>query len=185
MKKLLLLLALAGFAYWQFGKAKTATTLADGTRQITVEAGGAKAVLAVGERFEEGYVLFGANNGVIFGDALLSGLPQGAAKKLYARYPDLGRCNSAGTAELQGRVESFNAVAADRAVKAQLADALGEVRRRSGSAESRVCIKLTASVLGIRELEQGGAPLQFDDSALAGHYLIEKLDTVECGEITG
>lgn len=185
MKKLLLLLALAGLAYWHFGKPRPATTLADGTRVLTVEAGGARAVLAVGERFEEGYVLFGANGGVVFGDALLSGLPRGAARKLYARYPDLGRCNSAGSAELQGRVESFNAVAADRGVKTRLTEAMGEVRRRAGSAESRVCIRMTGSVLGIKTLEQGGAPMQFDDSVLSGHYLVEKLETVDCGEVTG
>jgi hypothetical protein len=179
MKKLILIIVILCIGYWYYTKPKQAIS-ATGGHQITVKSNGFKAELSIGAPLAEGYVLFGAGEGSAFGDATLSGLPQHTAKSLYRSYPDLDRCNSAGNAELRRGMERVNVVVADRSIKSKLADIMGDVRRREGTASSRVCIKMSGKALDILELKHMGESFTYDDSVLKGHALIEALDVVEC-----
>jgi len=180
--RFLILILLIALGWHYFASPKTRVQHAAGG-EIKVTRGGVDATLAAGEALDETWMLFGADPGIVFGDAFFSGLPLSVARSLSVRYPDLGRCDSASASELHSRLQNVNLIAADPAVDNVLREAQSDYARRLNSNAARLCLAVQGRRVNVSHLESGGSPMTFDDSLLHGHYLIDQARLVDCATV--
>lgn len=177
--RLLILILLIALGWHYFASPKAGVKHASGG-EVKVTRNGVDATLSPGEPLDETWMLFGADPGMVFGDAFFSGLPLTAARSLSARYPDLGRCDSASSPELHSQLQRVNLIAADPAAEGVFREARSDYARRLNSNTARLCLAVQGRRMNVKQLETGGASMNFDDSILSGHYLIDRARLVDC-----
>lgn len=177
--RLLIPIILIALGWHYFASPKARVQQSSGG-EITVSRNGVDATLAAGESLDETWMLFGADPGIVFGDAFFSGLPINTARSLSARYPDLGRCDSASSPELHSSLQRVNLIAADPAAEGVFREARSDYARRLNSNSERLCLAVQGRRMNVKQLEAGGSPMTFDDSILSGHYLIDRARLIDC-----
>lgn len=182
--KIVVVAAVIAIAAWQIN-ARLKSSVAVKGDAIVVEAGSVSAHLQAGAAVEETMVLFGADPGAVFGDALISGLPLKRARALYSEHPDLGRCDSPGKSEVHNAMVVFNLVAAGNPVRKSLDEVRASVKERVGTNASRVCLTVKGKKLSVQSIDHSGTPVTFDDGAIAGHLLVEFATARDCSQVLG
>jgi hypothetical protein len=127
-------------------------TSVDG-RQVVRDAGQLEATFSRFGTLDDAYMLFGGDanehrNSLTHG--IFAGLPIRHARLISARYPDFHMCKSPGAREAQSLTEDLTVVAANRAARSGLEEAIRLFHQRIRGDGERTCVRVS------------GAPLQLD-----------------------
>jgi hypothetical protein len=122
-------------------------------RRVVHQSGQIEATFSKFGSLDDAYMLFGGDadhrrNSLTH--AIVVGLPIRYARAISARYPDFHMCKSPGAAQAQSHTEDLSVVAATRAARNSLEEAIRLFHQRVRGNGERTCIRVS------------GAPLQLD-----------------------
>ncbi len=165
-------------------------TRVDGS-QVVRDAGPLEARFSRIGALDDTYMLFGGDmmrprNSLTH--AFLAGLPIDDARAIAADHPDFHLCKSAGAPRAQERTRSLNLVAADRAARSALEEAVDLYRERLQENGERTCIRVQGAPLNLESvhLEGGGADVTAEVTRAFGKaelVLAERVDLQDCAAL--
>jgi hypothetical protein len=130
-------------------------------REVVRDSGQLEARFSRVDSLEDTYMLFGgdaAQHRNSLSHAIIAGLPMRHARLIAASHPDFHLCKSPGAEQAQRLTENLSLVAADRAVRNALEEALGLYEDRLHGSGERTCIRLRGASLlldSVRGRENG------------------------------
>lgn len=121
-------------------------------RRVIREAGQLEASFSKYGSLDETYMLFGGNTDEhpnSLTHAIVAGLPMRHARAISASYPDFHRCASPGAAQAKSFVENLSVVAANRASRNTLDEAVRLFHERVRAGGERTCIRVSGAPLSL------------------------------------
>lgn len=192
MRKLIILVVIVAAGYFVYSRYyQGEVTVQDGAVSkegaiISVAAGGEKRNYTAGQRFEATYMLFGADQ-VKEAEGFLSGIPLDRARRLYKKYPDFHRCDSAGAKEAQAMDESILVIPSETRLRNQLNSVAVEFDKRIREKGERLCVKMGGLAMTLESIEKGGTVMTSEEiksnlppNAITDYVLLEQLESMDC-----
>ncbi len=159
--------------------------------QVVRDAGPLEARFSRAGALDDTYMLFG---GDVMGPrnslthAFLAGLPIDDARAIALDYPDFHLCKSAGAPRAQERTRGLNLVAADRAARRALEEAVDLYKSRLEGSGERTCIHVQGAPLTLESVhvQEGGADVTAEVTrafANADLVLAERVALQDCAAL--
>jgi hypothetical protein len=167
MKRLLLLIVLGAVGFYLYknglpGSGSRIEVAADGSElKLETQAGGT-ATFAIGEGFEDTYLVWGAHEGCSDSRGScgsLTVLPLGIATSLARRYPDFTRCASPGAAEGKANTYTLQLLVPDSKTQRAIGEIATDHERRVRESGERLCVTVRGSYVDFVQVELGGTTL--------------------------
>ena len=125
-------------------------------RKVVRDADQVQASFSKGDSLDEAYMLFGGDaeqRRNSLSHATLAGLASHHARFIAERYPDFHRCSSPGAKPAQQFTEVMSFVAADRAARDTLGEALELFEKRVREGGDRTCIRVRGARLSLDSVQ--------------------------------
>lgn len=131
-------------------------------RQVIRDAGPLEASFTRVGSLDDTYMLFGGDvtrQRNSLNHAFLAGLPLHHARAIAASHPDFHLCKSPGASQAQKLTQDLNVVAADRAARNALEEAVELYEERLHGSGERTCVRVQGAPLSLDSvrLQEGGA----------------------------
>lgn len=160
-------------------------------RRVVRQAGQLEASFSMVGSLDDAYMLFGGNadrhpNSLTH--AIVAGLPIRDARLISASYPDFHMCKSPGASQAKRLTEDLTFVAANRAARSGLEEAVRLFQQRLRGGGERTCIRVSGAPLELDavRVEQNGEDITGQVQrayARSNLVLAERVEVEDCREL--